>query len=801
MKTYFISCLFGLILLNSHAQQISGKINDENGSAIPFASVLLKHASDSSFYKGEVSDESGSFVFESVKNGKYHLEIRIIGFEHFSLADLNMNSNVVDLGEIRMKKSSDQLDEVSVTAEKPFIEKMADRTVVNIENSIVQSGSSVMEMLEKLPGVQVDQDGNIRLRGKQGVIVMIDNKPSVLAGQDLANLLRGMPAANVQKVEIITNPSAKYDASGNSGILNIITKRNKSEGYSGNITGGYGQGRYAKYNASSNFNYKKGRFSLFASYAFSERNGFVNLMLDRRFYLGDTLNATFNTDNYIKLNFKTYVPRIGADYKLSDKSTLSILASGSVNKIAHHAINHTDVVNGYSIRTGTFDFFNTTSDFNRNYEVNAMFHHRIDTVGQEFTLNFDHGNYLTKTDQDFSSIYHDDFSSIDSTEYNAGDQSGKLFLWSLKFDYTKPLKKEMVFEAGAKSSLVGSDKDMRFYDVIAETEVFDSSRSSHFLYAENINAAYINFSVKKGKWRLQSGLRAEHTHALGEQVLNGEKFDRNYVQIFPTVYINYEANGKNNFNINLGRRINRPHYEMMNPFKRLIDATTYSEGNPYLLPALTYAAEMSYSFKNVFFLTLNSDFTSDDINQILTQNSETRITIERPVNLEKFRFHSLHLTYADKLTKRWRTSTGIMSYYGHFTGNINSYSINRGQPSFFLNSSNSINIIEGLSMECNFSYYHKNLYGVTEMRSVYNFTIGVQKSVLKKQGTITVNCSDLFFRAWPTGVTEFGNVSEDWWSVRDTRVVNFSFTWKFGKGDTGRMRRETGADEEKNRMG
>jgi outer membrane receptor protein involved in Fe transport len=245
---------------------------------------------------------------------------------------------------------------VSIVADKPFIERQLDRTVVNIENSIVQTNSSLIEVMEKLPGVLVNQDGVISLKGKQGVIITIDDKPTGLSGQDLGNLLKSMPSSNIQKIEIITNPSAKYDAAGNAGIINIVTKKNKRVGFNGSVAAGYGQGVYEKYNASTNISYKKDWYNLFFSYGYAHRKGFNNLMLKRYFYRNDTLETLFDTDNYIVFPFNTHTPRVGADFTLSPKSTVSVLASSVINHFAPTAYNHTDIYNGSNEKVNENDF-------------------------------------------------------------------------------------------------------------------------------------------------------------------------------------------------------------------------------------------------------------------------------------------------------------------------------------------------------------------------------------------------------------------------------------------------------------
>jgi hypothetical protein len=780
---------------------IKGIITDQQQAPIPFATVMLKNISDSTLYKGEITNEKGEFNFENVKEGSFFLQIQMTGFEQLNKPIKILSSTpVTDLGIIVVSTASKELQTVTIAAEKPFIERQIDKTVVNIENSIVQTGSSIMEVMEKLPGVLVDQDGNISLKGKQGVIIMIDGKPSALSGQDLANMLKGMPSSNIQKIELITNPSAKYDAAGNAGIINIVMKKNRREGFNGNVSAGYGQGRYAKYNGNISLNYKKKWYNLFLNYSYSNRKGFNNLVLNRKFYENDTLNTVFDTDNYILFPIVTNTPRLGADFYLSKNTTLSVLGSGVINTFRPSAKNHTDILNGNNEKISSYDFINDSHDNWYNYAMNAELKHQFDTTGKELVINLDYAKYWNITDQLFTTTSRNANDSIINTSYLAGKQNGMLELYSFKADYTNPLKNNAKFDAGLKSSYVSSDKNMQFYNRINGEDLFDSTRSSHFLYSENINAGYLNFSKELKKFSFQLGVRAENTIAYGKQVLNSARFTRNYFQVFPTVFVDYKINDNHDINLSLGRRIDRPGYEQMNPFKRLIDATTYSEGNPYLLPQLTYNTELTYSYKNTFFATASYSLTTDNITDVLIQDAESRTTVQTIVNLNEFNYYSLNLSYSKRLTKWWTTNTSILSYYGIYTGTINNYNINQGLPSFYLNTSNSFSIMDGLSAEASFSYNYKNLYGVTMMKSNSNLTLGVQKSILKKRGTITLNMSDILWNAYPSGVTDFGNVNEAWTSKRDTRVVNLTVSYKFGDGKGSRMRRNTGADDEKSRI-
>lgn len=781
---------------------IKGKVLDEKRAAVPYATVILKNHSDSALVKGEMTDDNGSFTFDQLKEGKYFIEIQLLGYEKIKKEKIEITGDkpVQDLGALSIKPGTAELKTVNIIADKPFIERQIDKTVVNIENSIVQTGSSVMEVMEKLPGVQVNQDGAISMKGKQGVVIMMDNKPTLLSGQDLANMLKGMPSANLQKIELITNPSAKYEAAGNAGIINIVTKKNKREGMNGNVSAGYGQGRYEKANAAFSIGYKEKWYNIFFNYGFSHRKGFNNLKLNRSFYNGDTLKTVFETNDYIIFPFNTHAPRAGADFTLSKNSTLSVLGTGVVNSFNPSANNHTDILDGKNEKVNSYDFVNRSHDRWYNYAYNTEFRHTLDTTGREFTVDLDFARYWNVTSQSFTTTLNDSKGAFAGQNILLGDQNSDLRIYAAKADYVHPLKSKAKFEAGWKSSYVTADNNIAFYNNAREVANFDSIRSSHFLYTENINAYYGNLSKEFSKTTVQFGLRAEQTLAKGKQVLNGESFNRSYFQLFPSLFIDYKINEKHSINANVGRRIDRPAYQQMNPFRRMIDATTYGEGNPYLLPQISYNFELTHVFNNCFFTTIGYSITKDNITDVLIQDGEKRITVQTIVNLDQFNYFNLNLVFSKKLTKWWNTNTNFLYYYGFYTGVINKYNISVGRPSFSFNTTNNFFIADGLSLELSYYYNYKTLWGVSVIRENSALTAGIQKSVLKKQGTLTLNCSDIFWNAWPSGITRFGGVYEDFSAIRDTRVVNLNFTYRFGKGPV-KMRRKTGADDEKNRTG
>jgi hypothetical protein len=799
---FFSVSFFGFSYKTFNNGIVRGILTDDKKQPVPYATLMLKNTADSVLYKGELTNENGSFTFENLKEGNYYLEIKTLGYEIFRsrLILISEQNPMTDLGTLSLRSNAQNLNAVTITTDKPFIERLVDRTVVNIENSLIHQGSSIMDVMEKLPAVQVNQDGQINLKGKSGLIIMIDGKPTGMSGQDLANMLKGMSSSNVQKIEIITNPPAKYDAAGNAGIINIIMKKNRKEGFSGGINSSYGQGRYEKMSAGFNLGFKNTKYNLFANYTFSHRKGFNNLVLTRKFYNGDTLNTVFDTYNYILFPFNTHNLRMGSDFYLSKKTTFSILASGVNTQFNPTADNHTNILDGNNNIVNSYDFSNRSVDKFHNYSVNTELKHQFDSTGKELIVDLDYAAYGNNADQKFTTTLNDANGAFIGQNLLVGDQNGSLTIYSGKADYSNPLKDGSKFEAGVKSSYVESNSNVKFYNKFNEDLIFDSTRSNHFIYTENINAAYINYNKEFKKLSVQLGLRAEHTNANGKQIITGQTFHRNYAQLFPSMFFDYKLNEKHGLNLSLSRRIDRPAYQQMNPFRKLIDATTYAEGNPYLLPQISYNSELTYSYFNTVFLTLGYSYTTNNITDVLVQDGAKRVTVQTVANLAEVHSYNANLVFTKKLTKWWTTNTSLFSYYSKYTGTVNNYSFNQGWPSFTFNTSNSFPLAKGLSAELSFIYNHKTLYGVTFINPNYNLTVGLQQSILKKHGSITINFSDILWRAWPSGVTQFGNVNEHWKAVRDTRILNISFNYRFGKGQA-KMRRNTGADDEKNRAG
>jgi len=694
-----ISFLFILFSLMATAQEsnrgkISATIVTDQRSPVENATVELRKAKDSSLVKLAITDRAGQAEFENIPFGSYLIKASAVNYAaQFSTAiTLSAEQTSVKVPAILLPASATQLSNVTVNSRKPFIQKLSDRIVVNVENSIVSAGSSAMDVLERSPGINVDQNDNISLRGKSGVIIMIDGKPTAMTGADLANYLKGLPSSALERIDIITNPSAKYDAAGNSGIIDIRLKKDQRMGVNGTFTTGYGQGVYPKTNVGSTFNYRNKKLNIFGSYNYGYRIGLNHLLLDRNFYENGVYNGGDLKDNYSKSPFSSNATRLGMDIFPSKKTIIGFVVNGNFNHYSRNNDNSSIVLDPQRQPFSTFRSMATNNDHGKNIVANINFKHTFDSTGKELTADFDYGNYnSTSLTVNATNYYKLDGTQLQPGYTLNGDQNGKLSFKTGKVDYVNPLGKASKWEAGFKTSFVSSDNDAKFYDVSNGTPQNDPNKTNHFLYKENNNAAYINFSKTFKKFDIQLGLRGEQTNINTEQKIGNVKFDSSYFQLFPSAFFNYKIKEDQTIGLSVSRRIDRPGYSQLNPFLFLIDVTTYSTGRPGLLPQLTWAYELSYTVKSLSF-SLNYSHAKDNQNITLARFKEVfpnipsadNVTVQIPINLRSSDYIGLSISAPVRINSWWNMVNNGDIYYEKFHGDFSGTTLNNGKPIYAL---------------------------------------------------------------------------------------------------------------------
>ncbi len=795
------TCLY-IWVLQGQPFVVRGMVQDENSQPIEFANITLHQSQDSALVKGALSQEDGTFQIELSRAGQYFIQASFMGYAPnysppFSLSTQQSN-HILD--KLQLLPTAVNLEAATVTSKKPFIERHLDKIVVNVENSIVNAGASALEVLERSPSVFIDANDNISLKGKTGVILQMDGKQVRLSGTELSNLLRGTTADAIEKIEIISNPSARYDAEGSAGIINIVMKRDKRHGTNGSATLSYGQGRYGKANGSINWNYRDKYWNIFSNYSYSWRRYFTDIFITRRFAESDLSTTTLDQENNQIIPYKTHAPRVGIDFFPTKKTIIGLLASGHSNRFNTEGRNQTQVFNN-NHPVGQFSTLSDLQDNWYHYTLNLNLRHQFDQLGKSLNTDIDYARYRNSADQLFISNFVNTAGIFDNQNYLRGDVAGFLNLYAVKVDYTHPLGKAGTLETGAKASWVKTDNDLQYFIFEKEEEILDTRQSNHFIYHENINAAYLNWNKQLGKWQLQLGLRTEQTIAKGEQITTDSTFKRNYTQLFPSAFLNYTPSQKHLWGLSLSRRINRPNYQQLNPFRAFVDPTTFREGNPFLQPQLTYALELSHTFKQRFTTTLSYSIRDNNITNVFLQDDAQKTTIVGIINLAQLENISLTFNIPLNIAKWWTGNANVNIFKNHFKGEVAGFELLDSNPlSFSFNAINSFRLGNGFSIELGGFYVHKNRLTITDIRPFGQVTAGVQKRLLDGKGSLRLNVRDIFWTGFPRGTTQFGNINQSYTSYRETRIGTLSFTYRFGKHTVqGARRRTTGAAEEQRR--
>lgn len=805
----FLFCSVVMSAQQSSRGKCSVPVVNDQGKPLENVTVQLLRSKDSVLVKAAITDKSGMAEFDNIRFGSYLLKATMVNHTAAYSAAFALSAEQPDmkLSTMALSKSAGEMREVVVSARKPFIQKMTDRIIVNVDNSIVNAGSSAFDVLERSPGVQIDPNDNISLRGRAGVIIMIDGKITPMTGADLVNMLRGLPSNSIESIHIITNPSAKYDAAGNSGIIDIRMKKDQRLGTNGTLTAGYGQGVYPKANAGITLNHRNKKVNAFGSYNYSYRVNLNHLLLDRNFFTNGVFNGADLKDNYSVAPFKSNAIRFGADFFPSKKTIIGFVVNANLNHFTRRNDNSSIVINTQKQPASTFNTNAFNDDRLNNGVANINFKHTFDSTGREITADADYGIYKNTSLSSTATRYYNLDGSMQFPDYTLdGDQDGRLTLKTAKVDYVNPLPKAGKFEAGIKTSWVSADNDAKFFDVSNGTPVNDVTKTNHFLYDESNNAGYINFSRQYKKFDFQLGLRGEHTHVRTHQQNGNVHWDSSYFQLFPSAYFNYKLKEDQTLGVSVSRRIDRPGYSQLNPFLFLIDVTTYATGKPGLLPQLTWSYELSYTLKSLSF-TLGYSHTKDVQNTVIARfrdvfpgiPSEDNVTVQIPVNLESSDYIGLTVAAPVRVNKWWNMINNADVYYNHYNGNLAGTSLNNGRAAVSVRTNNSFSFRKGWSAELNVNYNSGGRSGYMIFDPQWGVAAGFQKSVMKNKGTVRFNVTDIFWTNLPKAVITYNNYIEKWRAYRETRVATLSFTYRFGNSKVAAARRRATASEEERR--
>jgi hypothetical protein len=793
--------------LASYAQtktgRISGTVIDGSTKTIESATITLLKAKDSSVVKMAVADKGGKYEFENVPEGRYIVAISAVGHDKgFSApVEISASSTTVSVKTIELVPQAQAIGGVTVTAKKPAIEQKPGKMVVNVDASPTNAGLTAMELLEKSPGVTVDNDGNISIKGKQGVMILVDGKPTYMSGADLAALLKNMQSNSIDQIEIMTNPPAKYDASGNSGIINIKTKKGIVKGMNGNANVGYTQGLYARFNGGANLNYRNNKLNVFGGYNAGTYEGYNRLLIDRKLYAADKVTLLRTIDQVSRPHFEGiyHNAKVGMDYYFTKKDVAGVVINGNFNTNDEDPYSNTNIRDNTGKLMSKLESFADNSRKSSNITTNFNYKHTFDSTGREIS-----------TDLDWAYYDNDNRTSLLTRSFNENNQHipgqdvlmpgvipSVVKIYSAKVDYVHPFKSGLRLEAGAKTSFVNTDNKVNYQ----RNGVDAVDRNNHFIYDENINAAYAILSRSIKKWELTAGLRLENTIAKGHQVSNDSSFKRNYTNLFPNIGAGYNMNEKNQFNLSYSRRIMRPDYGSLNPFIFFLDSLTYGQGNPYLTPQFTNNFEFSHTYNRFLTTTVNYTQTTDIITELLKQDTEKNITFQTKDNFSTMKQWGVSVMANIPVRKWWNANIYTNVFRNSYKGLYNNDPVEIGFTSFLGNITNSFTLGKGWNAELSGWYRSKAAEGILVASAMGAMNSAITKQMLKGKGTLKFGVRDILWTQKFNGYAKYSDVDVTINSRRDSRQFNMSFTYRFGKKNIAPARRKTGgADDEQNRV-
>lgn len=800
MKSLLLILVLSTAAVFARAQSIKGFVKDESGAPVAGATITL--LKDSSLVKLAITKSDGQYNFPGVKAGDYKVKATFLGYKPLTSEKFSLTSSDILIPVLTLVKLSGTLKEVVVIAQKPIVEVKADKMILNVEGTINASGSNALELLRKSPGVLLDKDENISLAGKNGVQVYIDGRTSPLTGQDLAIYLKSLQSTQIEAIELITNPSAKYDAAGNAGIINIRLVRNKSLGANGSVNAGWNFGLTSKYNTGGALNYRNKSLNIFSNYSYSYSPNEQHLLIERK--LSDSL---FNQQGTINDLRRSHNFKMGADYFINKKSTIGLMVNGILADPRSNAASTTFISN---VKAGAVDRLllgsndNNMKRHNANTNVNYSF---TDPKGTSLVINADRGSYDFDGDQFQSNHFYDPSGQIkrNSRVYDILSPSS-ININSVKADYEQNLWKGKL-GLGAKSAGIKTDNVFQRYDVIGLIEDLDKGRSNHFTYKENINAAYANYNRKYKQFSIQAGLRVENTVTNG--VSNGQKqegsnyvplttsFERSYTDLFPSAAITFNKDPKKVWSLSYSRRIDRPAYKDLNPFEFKLDEYTSMRGNTDLRPQYTSSLGISHTYKYKLNMSLNFSRVRDMFTDIIDTTETSKAYVGKK-NLASQNLVNLSMSYPMQI-KSFSLFTSINSNYSRYRADFGTgRELELDAFGFNLFAQSSLKFAKTWTAELSGFYNAPTIYqGSFRTKSIYNVDAGLSSSVLKGKATVRASFSDIFYSQKFQARSEFAGQMMNINFRGESRQLKLAFNYRFGNNGVKPARqRTTGADDE-----
>ncbi len=807
MKQGFTLCAVLLFCHLGWSQDniVKGKLLAEESSPLSYANIVLYQLADSVISKVEVSDDQGQFAFHSVPDGSYYLEASFMGYEDLVINDIELSDGQEkDLGNQRLSTESLDLETAVVSAQRSLVEIKPDRMVFNVQGTINSSGENAIELLRKAPGVLVDNNNNISVLSRSGVLVYVDGKRLPLGGEDLSNYLQNLTAEQIDRIDIITNPGAKYEAEGNAGIIDIRLKKDENFGANGSVSGNYSQGTYARGNLNASGNYRNQSFNVFGNAGMYDQTGFFNMKFNS-LQNGLNLIQNFRNKNIADgINF-----RLGTDWFVGKNHTIGFLVSNR----NYNGINRsTDRISiAPSSAALQIDSLLSASNFGENnrdqntYNINYTFNKDHQTLN----VDLDYGRFRNTSERFQPNEYYDaSGTTLLSSRTNTFDTPQDIDIYTAKIDYETKLG-DLKLGMGGKLSKVSTDNTFLFYDLVDQIELLNNYRSNHFVYDESVYAGYLSLNGQlTDKLSFTTGLRAEQTDATGDlqaflEELQEPPVEFKYLQWFPSAGLTYQVTAKHVLALNYSRRINRPDYNVLNPFNNKQSELSFEKGNPFLQPEIVNNIELGYTLAYRYNFKLAYSYTTDQITRLIAPSEEDpRASFITWENLATQKVYSANVSAPVQMTKWWNAYMNLNGSYinnqadygGEATVDVQVWNYNIYQQHTF-------DLFKGLKGEVSGWFAGPGVWGGVFRYDVqWSLNLGLQKKFLDEKLNIKLSLQDIFYESGWSGVSEFNGLISAGAGRWDSRRVALSASYNFGNQKVKSRKRKSGLEEERNRV-
>lgn len=792
--------------ISAQDASISGQLQEPNSTPALFANVALYNSLDSSLVKVETTDENGAFKIANLAKGIYFLEATYVGFAPLIKTAIEVKeAEAVALGKLTFEATAVALEEVSITASRTMVEIKPDRTVFNVEGTINSTGSDAITLLRKAPGVTVDNNDNINILGRSGVLLYVDGKRLPLTGEDLTNYLQNLQADQIDRIEIITNPGARYEAEGNAGIIDIRLKKDKNLGMNGTTNFTFSQGRYPRGNVGASGNYRNKQMNVFGNLGWSGGRNFSDIDFQ------SVQNGVFLVEkNRFKREFGGINYRLGADFFVRKNHTIGFLYSGG--SFEGNARNNSSIRLSSKDDRTTVDSILIANDRSEDSRINNTYNlnYRFDNgKGRTVNVDLDYGDYNNDRERFQPNQYFDASGENLLTEIvNSFDTPTDIDIYTFKVDFEEKLFGGKL-GIGTKFSRVVSDNSFLFYDVIDEEDILNDRQSNTFEYTEDVYAGYLNFARSiNEKLNFTAGVRAEQTDATGDlraflPELQEPPVDLNYLNWFPSAGLTWQVARQHSLALNYGRRINRPDYNVLNPFNNQLNQLSFESGNPFLRPEIVNNLELGYTYGYRYNFKIAYSRTEDQITRLIQPNdSDPRANEITWDNLAEQTIISFNVSAPIEVTKKWNAYINFSAshldnqadYGNGAVIDLQAFTYNIYQQSTF-------DLPKGIKGEISGYFSGPGVWGgVFEYESNWSLNLGLQKRFLNEQLNIRLSANDLFYQAGWDGFSEFNGLFSEGSGRWDSRRVSMSVSYNFGNQNVKSRKRKTGLEDEAGRV-